>query len=159
MPLDSVDFEMHGDEAFVKALERLPEALARHVQGGGALEVAKIIRKSARTLVPVKTGALKKSIRVRQVSQKIQIKILGPPVRVPRSASQALAGNQAGAFHGHFVEYGTIRSRAQPFLEPAVRTNHSQFLRAYAEGSQKRFAAAMRSIRAGTESRQIQRLL
>ena len=159
MPLDSIDFEMHGDEAFAKALEQLPEALARHVQGGGALEVAKIIRKSARNLVPVKTGALKRSIRVRQVSQKIQVKLLGPPVRIPRSASQTLAGNKAGAFHGHFVEYGTINSRARPFLEPAIRAGNSQFLKAYAEGAQKRFAAAMRSIRAGTESRQIQRLL
>ena len=159
MPLDSVEFEMHGDEEFAKALEQLPEALARHVQGGGALEVAKLIRKAARNLVPVDTGALKRSIRVRQVSQKIQIKLLGAPTRIPRSASQTLAGNRAGAFHGHLVEYGTIKSRAQPFLEPAVRTSHSQFLRAYAEGSQKRFAAAMRSIRVGTESRQIQRLL
>ena len=159
MPLDSVDFEMHGDEAFVKAMEQMPEALARHVQGGGALEVAKIIRKAARNLVPVDTGALKRSIRVRQVSQKIQVKLLGAPTRIPRSAAQALAGNRPGAFHGHLVEYGTVRSKAQPFLEPAVRTNNSQFLKAYAEGSQKRFAAAMRSIRAGTESRQIQRLL
>ena len=159
MPLDSVEFEMHGDEEFAKALAKIPEALARHVQGGGALAVAQIIRKAARNLVPVDTGALKRSIRVRQVSQKIQIKILGPPVRIPRSASQALAGNQKGAFHGHLVEFGTIKSKAQPFLEPAVRTSHSQFLRAYAEGSQKRFASAMRSIRAGTESRQIQRLL
>ena len=159
MPLDSVEYELHGAEDFVKAIEKMPEALARHVQGGGALEVAKIIRKAARNLVPVDTGALKRSIRVRQVSQKIQVKLLGGPTRIPRSASQALAGNQKGAFHGHLVEFGTIRSRAQPFLEPAVRSNHNQFLRAYAEGSQKRFAAAMRSIRAGTESRQIQRLL
>lgn len=37
-----------------------------------------------------------------------------------------------GIFHGHFVEFGTARSRSQPFLRPAIDTRGTQAVQALA---------------------------
>lgn len=76
-------------------------------------DAAEAGRARAEQLVPVRTGALKKSIRVTK-----------------RGALQA--DITASAAHAVFVELGTRRMRAQPFLKPAaewVRANLAEYVK------------------------------
>ena len=80
-------------------------AVAAKKEIGDALEdSSRDIAALARQLVRVgKTGRLKRSIRVKEVAPMIW---------------QIVAGNRK-AFYAHFIERGTRRSRAYPFLRPA----------------------------------------
>lgn len=68
---------------------------------------AATIRDQAKTLCPVKTGKLRRSIRIQT-----------------RKEAEALSiGVSAGngeASYARFVEYGTSRRKAQPFMRPAL---------------------------------------
>ena len=70
---------------------------------------ARLIRDTAKRLVPVDTGALRKSIRV------VKLK--------PRRYEVG-----AGEFYAGFVEFGTVRMPAQPYLRPAIRMRQAELL-------------------------------
>lgn len=62
---------------------------------------AELLADTAQQIVPVDTGALRRSIRVRRVA--------------PRQYDVG-----AGEFYAGFVEFGTIKMAAQPYLRPAI---------------------------------------
>lgn len=91
---------------------RLPE-LARNVRPRAIAvinEHARIVASLAKQLAPVDTGNLRDSIAVSETG-------LGT-VRV-----------EVGAEYAHFVELGTTKSPAQPFLLPAVENDRPHLLR------------------------------
>ena len=65
------------------------------------LQIGKTVESSAKTLVPVRTGALQKSIHTEKVSDNIVW--VGPEVE-----------------YGIYPEYGTINMNAQPYMRPAA---------------------------------------
>jgi HK97 gp10 family phage protein len=84
----------------------------------GAKLVAAWVRDDAKELCPVDTGSLRKSIRV----------------ETTRSGGVETVGVAAGGYiinpktgrrvdYASFVEYGTSRNRAQPYLRPAIARN------------------------------------
>ena len=94
-------------------------------------EIAEKVKEEAKENVPVDTGALRKSIRVTSTA-----KVAGKVTRV---------GVRAGGFEtnpktGHlvnyavFVEFGTSRQAAQPFLIPAVSNKASPIIRKLLKG-------------------------
>lgn len=67
---------------------------------------ADVVAKEARDLVPVRSGTLKSGI----------FSAFGDPKK-----PDALAGvNYRKAPHAHLVEYGTSRTKAQPYMRPAI---------------------------------------
>ena len=66
---------------------------------------ARLIAKEAKARVPVRTGALRKSIGVQTSRRRFGLVKIGP--RWPQGA------------HGHLVEFGTAHSAPQPWLRPA----------------------------------------
>ena len=96
-----------------------PPALIRgmgRAMDKAALESARLVRDTAKGLVPVDTGALRRSIR----TEKVQ----------PRQYDVGAGEDYAG-----FVEFGTIHQAAQPYLRPALRINESPMRRIFqAEG-------------------------
>lgn len=64
----------------------------------------------ARNLVPVDTGKLKATIRVRRLKDETVLNV------------RTYAGNRdkGGAFYAHMVEYGTVKMAKKPFLRPAL---------------------------------------
>lgn len=101
---------------------------------GAALEeTAKDISALARQLVHVRQGVLRRSIRARAVRGS------------NRLIWQVVAGSRR-AFYAHFVERGTRRSRAYPFLRPAFEAYRSKIM--------GRISKAVRAgLRAGTRKR------
>jgi HK97 gp10 family phage protein len=71
-----------------------------------------IVRDAMKGECPIgETGALKKSIRVRRYLKQLALKVL--------------AGN-AKAFYVHMVEFGTLHSAANPFMQRALDKSQAQ---------------------------------
>jgi HK97 gp10 family phage protein len=60
-----------------------------------------------------KAGALKKSIRV--------VRLKGDP----KLNIRVYAGNSGDVYYAHFVEYGTAKMAAKPFMRPALSASKS----------------------------------
>jgi len=79
-------------------------------------EIAEKIRDDAKNFVPVDTGALQKSIRVEK-KRRLEVSVVagGGGIINPKSGREV---NYAG-----YVEFGTSRMRAQPYMQPALEKN------------------------------------
>ena len=82
-----------------------------------AVRTAVDIENDAHKAVPVRTGRLKDSIKV----------------DVTKVEGLAAIEARAEAPYAAFVELGTAKTRAQPFLGPAVRNNVDKLLQRVAE--------------------------
>lgn len=91
--------------AQLKALETVPWV--------APVAAAETIAEYARKLAPVRTGLLKSKIRARHYSSTSNV--------------------EAAAKYSGFVEFGTRKMGAQPFLRPAVVQYEKQILEAVAE--------------------------
>ena len=92
----------------------------------------------ARELVPERTGALKASILARSASSLVSTS--SGVRKISGTAAVVLAGNRGnitGAAHAVLVEYGTVRTAAHPFMEPAAMGTIQQQFQAAAVGSRR----------------------
>lgn len=98
-----------GYDKLSRKLAKLPDAMtAELVKQLGVAGDA--ILAEARARVPVATGRLKNALskRVAKKGLKVKVGVQGAPAK--RKAP-----------HFFFVEYGTVKTRAQPFLGPAAK--------------------------------------
>jgi HK97 gp10 family phage protein len=106
-----VTMKLEGMEALQRAIRTAPEA----VKVGSQDAVAKTsfaVAQRARSLVPVATGTLKSLIAS---------SIHGLAGRVGFSDDQR-------AFYWRFVEYGTVKMSARPFMRPAAEAEERDFI-------------------------------
>lgn len=124
-----VKFELKGAAELDRAMKEFGPRFTNNVSGRALRAMAKPIVRRARELVPVRTGALKRSIttklgRVKGGQRTIQIGF-----KRPTSA------------RAHLTEYGTSHSPAQPFMRPALDTEAqtalSEMQRVLADGIEK----------------------
>jgi len=106
--------EMKGFEALDRKLRRLEKRAAKKVLKRGLRSGAKVIQREAKSRAPVLTGATRKSIRVRAM-KKQKRGVVGISVRTSKF-DNLFTGDQ---YYAAFVEFGTSRMEAKPFLEPA----------------------------------------
>ena len=135
----------------LSALEALPGALAQRVQGAGLFAAASVAAEEARALVPVRTGRLRDSIRVRSVSSRTET--LRGVIRVPGGGAQLVAGES----YAHLVEFGTVHSAAHPFLGPAALGTTDAQLTAAVSAMKRELPKLERAIRSGRASRTVLR--
>lgn len=63
------------------------------------------------------SGALKRTIRVVRLYND------------PKQNIRVYAGNrEGGVFYAHFVEYGTVKMKAKPFMRPALNESKSEIM-------------------------------
>lgn len=116
--------KVRGVKGVLEAVEQLSVEVQANVQKQ-VKETANAIRKSARAKVPVDTGGLKKSIRVKYSKDKWSAKV------------GAMGKNSA---HAHLVEFGTVertqkttgrdtgKMPAKPFLFPSYEENRQEYI-------------------------------
>lgn len=75
-------------------------------------ELANKVRDDARRMAPVKTGALRRSIRV-----------VNSYDAASRTVTYRVGWDKSIAWYGALVEFGTEKQRAQPHLRPAAHRN------------------------------------
>ena len=137
-----VDFEFYGDEEFEKVLQRMPLEIQLFVARYGCLAMGRVIAREARRLVPVDTGALRKSIRARTVRERFRGR------KIPSAAGVFVGGT--GAAHANLVEHGTVKTSAKPFLRPAIQRNTSEQHQAFVRESKKRLSLVVASLASTT---------
>jgi len=104
--VEGLEKALEGFERFVR---ELPESAAE-----GVKDVAEFHADVARALVPVDTGSLQKSIRVDTESEDTRF-------TATVTAGGKIVNPKTGRIvdYVHYVEFGTSKTRAQPFMEPA----------------------------------------
>ena len=122
--------EVRGLKELNEALRQLPDRIARNVLRGATSAGAAVIRKEAKVKAPVYTGqvsaghpppgTLRRAVyqkQIRELSSLVkQTFYVG--VRVGRNASK----KGLDAFYWRFIEFGTSKQPARPFLRPAFET-------------------------------------
>lgn len=113
-----VTFELKGGKEMEALLKDLGPKIASRLGDKALRAAAKPIVREAKRLVPVRTGELRKSIvavaskRGRQADERLVEIGFKPP-----------ASRRA-----HFIEYGTSRAAAHPFIRPAMDARASEAL-------------------------------
>jgi HK97 gp10 family phage protein len=122
------DFEVKGLKELNQTLQQLPVKLERNILRGAIRAGANVIVEDARRRAPVLSvfdprrvfGALAKSIRVRGVQSKNGVLVGGVFAGGVADVGRGKEKVQADAFYARFVEYGTSKMAARPFLRPAI---------------------------------------
>lgn len=110
-----------NSKALMGVLKTLPKNIQKNVMTGAIRASANVIRDEARRLVPKDSRNLEKSI----VS--IQRKALNGEIIF--SVTPSRKGKYDG-WYAHFIEFGTVKQTAQPFLRPAFETMQDEALQA-----------------------------
>lgn len=109
------------NKALLKALKQFPINIQKNVMVGAVRAGANIIRDEARRKVPKRSGNLAKSIiSMQRKAEQGQVKF---------SVTPSKGGNNDG-WYAHFVEFGTVKMSAKPFLRPAFEQSNNESLEA-----------------------------
>lgn len=98
-----------GHKVIENLLKKLPEEVAKKVTVNGLKAGARVIAKGMRQRVPVKTGKLKNSITVSSAAKATKGKGL-----------VVVGFKKPTSRRAHLTEFGTERSRAEPFIRPTL---------------------------------------
>ena len=144
--------ELEGVEQLERAIRQLPEGLVVRVYGDATAAMARVVARTARSEVPVVTGALRNSIRVRRVGERYRGR------RIPGAAANLFVGGP-GARHAHLVELGTIRAAANPFLQRSLDKRIGLQNRKFAEAAARALERLTRQLATGTVPASVIRLI
>lgn len=97
---------VHGEKELMRKLTQLSTAMATGILEKAVLDGAEVYEEGMRRRVPTRTGRLKKSI-TKETTKK-------SPVMVTVDV-----GPGKGGFYGLFLEFGTRKMAARPFMRPA----------------------------------------
>lgn len=107
------DFELTGVENAIAAVRRAVTPVNDQRIGENAGKALEPVAEEARRLAPVRSGTLRDSIVVSTqlggYSTDARVVYVGP-----------LTAGGSDAFYAHFIEFGTVTMRAEPFMAPAV---------------------------------------
>ena len=121
-----IDIGMVGDKELQRALNRISRDTQEKFVQQSLRKGAKPILASAITGVPVRTGRLKTSLKIRTRKRKRK-GILGVQVQTGTRAELGIAADAPG-YYPIAVEYGTKHMAADPYLRPALDTNRDKAL-------------------------------
>lgn len=106
MARGTVTIEITGLDKLQRKLRELPLRVQNAVLRKGLRAAANVVRDEARRRAPVRTGNLRRNIAT--------------SVSVRRGQGSATVGPKPKAYYGMFVELGTSKMAARPFLRPAL---------------------------------------
>ena len=95
--------------------------IANQMAGKSAFEIGLYVESQAKSLAPVDTGRLAGSIHtVAQVGLKTSpvTKFGDKPIEAPTRLGEVYVGTSVD--YAPYMEYGTVKTDAQPFLRPAL---------------------------------------
>ena len=114
-----ITFDLRGDKKLMRALKRLPEQVRRSVTRKALRAGGLVIREAAKARVPVDEGELRDGLHVVMRTEG------GQPVAKVATAKKT--------FWGHFIEFGTVKMAARPFLRPAADEKRGEVVRVVRE--------------------------
>ena len=139
LSIDTTAFDREVREA-IKFLEELPGKLDETAHQDAMRAAARVVAAEAKqtTTFIDRTGNLRASIRVRS----------SPKKHKPGALVIASGSTKAGTkgYHAKLVEYGTVKTKARPFLEPAARGTASKQVKAAAKAAGKSFERVVKEL-------------
>ena len=147
MPADGIQIKLDGVLELKRALADATTTIRTKAVRGALRDAARVIQKQARQLAPIlrvptktrKPGTVKRRISVRASKFARQQGKEGVfiNVRPIRGAAQikrfgkASATNPHDPYYWRFLEFGTRKMRARPFLRPAVAAKGEEAIRVF----------------------------
>lgn len=133
--MPDLEFKAQGLAELQRALDELPMKLEKNLVRGAIRASAKPIADDAKKRVPVLqipdgrriAGALRKSIRARGVNYRGGMLTGG----VTAGGSNK-AAKKGDTFYARFIEFGTAKMAARPFLRPAIARQTPAAIEAFA---------------------------
>jgi HK97 gp10 family phage protein len=124
-----------GFEGLRKILRALPDEVNMRANKLGAVAMAQFVREKAKSNAPKgETGNLSRAIIVRKEkdggAKWIQFYDVAVRTRGGRKSKKTGVVPDS-AYYWHFVEFGTSRMAAQPFLRPAIEDNRDAVVGSY----------------------------
>lgn len=116
----SAKLKLTGTKELEKALADLGRATGRNTARRALKKSAQIVADEAQILVPVDQGELMDSIIVSTKLNSAQRH------RKTKGGVDMHVGPTV--YYGHFVEFGTVKQSAQPFMRPAWESNKEKVL-------------------------------
>lgn len=105
--------KIEGMEQLQATLKQVMPREARNILRRTTLKIASDIRDKVRARSPVHTGNLKRSIKSKRDK--------GTPTNITSSVIADRSGGRSGkGYHSHFLEFGTVKMPAQPFIVPTI---------------------------------------
>lgn len=118
---NSVTVKVEGLRELGERMKGLTEDMNNRIARSATAAGAVVIRKAAQQKVPVDTGNLRKNVIVKRIprgeAQLTSEHIV--TVRRGKLTKKQKGSGLQDAYYGTFVEYGTAKMPAQPFLRPA----------------------------------------
>lgn len=153
-----IDLTIKGVDELKRALEAIPARMQNNILRAAVREASKPVRDEARARAPIlktpdkrrKPGTLKRAIgirspriRGRQVVGGVAVRSLSPKQVMAYKArtGKKAADNPNDAFYAPFVEFGTAKARAQPFMRPALSSKAQASIDAMGKKVRERVAA------------------
>ena len=118
---------------------------AKRVTGKSAFEIGLIVEGQAKLFAPVKTGRLAGSLTTQAADHGSSPEAPATSrdvIQPPRDENEVFVGTAVG--YGPYVEFGTVRSNAQPFLRPALDLARGQALTVVQKHGRYEFREYMR---------------
>lgn len=135
--------KVEGLKELEKALNELPKATGKNVLKRTSIKSLTPMIEEARSLVPIRSGRLRDSLKISTRLSKRQAGIARR--RTDKSYFEIYAG-ASSLPHAHLVEFGTVKMRAQPFMRPAWDLNNRLALEIFSVESWKEIDAAAARI-------------
>ena len=110
------ELEITGIENLLTEVEKLGQAGSR-IENKALKEAGQVVKEAIKAVTPKKTGALKKSIEVSGVKTREGIK-------------QVEVGPGKDGWYGKFVEFGTVKMKAKPFMGPGYEASKNEAMAA-----------------------------
>jgi HK97 gp10 family phage protein len=140
----SVTVKVGGLRELGERMKGLSEDMNKRIARAATAAGAVVIRDAAKQKAPVLTGNLRKNIIVKRIP-KGESPLTSEHIVTVRKGKLTKKQRAAGledAFYGVFVEYGTAKTAAQPFLRPAYDQNKEKAVQAIKDRIAKRLAKA-----------------
>jgi len=140
----AASLELEGFDEMFKLLGKLPERLAKNAMNGAPTAAAQLvrdeIRMNARARFPL-SRTIVRAIKHRRASAR------GDDLRAFVFVERG-TGAQYDAFYWRFLEYGTVKMSAKPFVRPGIDNSRGKVADAMAAYIRKRFDKAVKQGKA-----------
>ncbi|AKA72342.1 HK97-gp10 family putative phage morphogenesis protein [Clostridium scatologenes] len=117
------NIELTGVDEILNKLQEIGANVGR-LENKALKNAAEPVLEDSKANVPVRTGKLKKGLKITNVKKKEEIKYI--LVGVDK-------GDNSEIFYGKFIEFGTSKRSAHPFLQPAYEKNKNTIKEIIAE--------------------------
>lgn len=157
---DSVTVKLEGFAELAAALRELPERVARNGLRAAVNAGATVIKKEAMARAPEDTGALRANMYQKQrreesgpMVQTFYVGVRSGVAKYAKSAANRRAGtagkpyrNAGSTFYWRFLEFGTSKLPARPFMRPAFELRKNDAVEAIGKKLDERIQKHARDL-------------